>query len=139
MSDYELDYVALFTGELVKYNKFDMEFAISHDKDLAEPVIRRLTAYNETYKVVRPLIRFYWGKIIYLIDNPDIIIDFIRKENPDLLDVEGAEEYIKRQIHKIGYALYDYIQPSAKVQVKLDKKARKFKEKMDKKKDKEDN
>lgn len=128
------DYRELFTGEIINYNKYDMQYAIEHDYDLTEGVIARLNAYNDTFKVVKGLIRAYWGRVSYLIDNPDILIDFIKEKNPALFEVADAEKYIKEQIQKVGYALVEYIQPSAKVQVKLDIKAMKYKDKMAKKK-----
>lgn len=127
------DYRELFTSEIINYNKYDMEYAIKNDLDLTEGVIERLNEYNNTFHVIKILIRTYWGKISYTIDNPDILVDFIREKNPILFEVEGAEAYIRKQIQKVGYALVEYIQPSAKVVVKLDKKALKYKLKMDKK------
>jgi len=124
------DYRELITSEIINYNKFDMEYAVKHNLDITEGVIAKLNAYNNTFHIIKGLIRTYWGRIAYIIDNPDILIDFIRKKNPELFEVEGAEEYIRTQIQKTGYALVEYIQPSAKVQVKLDAKALKFKTKM---------
>lgn len=129
----EFDYKELFAGEILRFNKFDMEFAIKTNRDLSERVINRLNQYNNSFHIVKALIRVYWGQISYLIDNPKLLVDFIRERNPQLFEVEGAEKYLMEQIQKTGYAIVDYIQPSAKVQVKLDKKAIKYKEKKDKK------
>lgn len=126
------DYRELFTGEIIDYTKYDMEYAIEHDIDLSEGVIDRLNDYQRSFKIVKGLIRAYWGRISYLIDNPDTLIDFIHEKNPELFEIDGAEAYMRKQIQKAGYALYNYIQPSAKVKVKLQKKADKFKKKMEK-------
>lgn len=128
------DYRELFASEILNYNKYDMEYAIKNDLDLTEGVIERLNEYNNRFHIIKMLIRAYWGKIAYTIDNPNILVDFIKEKNPILFEVEGAEAYIRKQIQKVGYALVEYIQPSAKVVVKLDKKALKYKLKMDKKK-----
>jgi hypothetical protein len=127
------DYRELFAGEIINYNKYDIEYAIKNDLDITEGVIERLNEYNNTFHIVKALIRAYWGRISYIIDNPKSIIDFIKERNPTLFEVQGAEQYIKKQIQKVGYALVEYIEPSAKVKVKLDLKAKKFKNKMEKK------
>jgi hypothetical protein len=128
------NYKELFAGEILNYTKADMEYAVSHNLDLSNGVINKLNAYNQTFKVVKTLIRVFWGRINYLIENPQIMVDFIRKKNPTLFEVEGAEEYIKRQIQKAGYAIVEYLDPPAKLKVKLDIKALKYQQKMDKKK-----
>lgn len=130
------DYRELFTGEIMGYNQEDMKYAVEHDVDITEGVIDRLNAYNNTFHIIKGLIRAYWGRIKYLIDNPDTLIDFIREKKPELFEVAGAEDYMRKQIQKTGYALVEYIQPSAKVQVKLDKKVLKYREKIKKKSEK---
>lgn len=139
MSDDDMlgfDFRELFTSEIIKFNKYDITYAITKDLDLTSGVIDRLNDYNNTFHIVKGLIRAYWGRISYLIDNPDILIDFIREKNPELFEVDGADAYIRKQIQKSGYALVEYLQPSAKVQVKLDNRNIKYKIKMDKKKQK---
>ncbi len=131
------DYRELIANEIINYNKYDMEYAVKNDLDITDGVIERINAYNETFKIVKPLIRAYWGRIAYIIDEPDKLISFIREKNPELFEVNGAEEYIREQIKKIGYALVEYIQPTDKIRVKMDKRALKYREKMEKKKDKD--
>lgn len=130
---FDFDYKKLFVGEIIEYNKQDIKYAIDNDIDLSSAVIGRINDYENTFHIVKKLIRFYWGKIAYTIDNPQEIIDFMKEKNPQLFEVDGAEEYIIKQIRKSGYALYEYLQPTEPVKVKLSKKAIKYKSKKEKK------
>jgi len=130
----EFDYKKILANEIGKFTEYDMQYAIEHDLDLTDGVIQRIAEYQEKFKLIKFLLRIYWGQIAYTIDHPEEIIEAIGEVNPELLEVEGAKEYIEKQIKKVGYRLYDYLEPVERVKVKLDKKYLKYIKKKEKKK-----
>lgn len=126
-----IDYRELFLSEIMKYTPADMKFAIEKHLDISNGVLKRLDAYNDTLKIVKPIIRTFWGRLAYIFDNPDVLVNYLFNKRPEL-KIEGAEAYVKEQIQKTGYAMVDWLSPNEKVKVKLDKKKEKFQKKMDK-------
>ncbi|WP_343577682.1 hypothetical protein [Mycobacterium sp.] len=126
--------IPLFASEINKYNKEEMRYAVKYNIDVSYGVLSRIKDYEETYKIIKPLIRVYWGQLKYLFDNPKPIINYIKEANPALFEINGSTTYVTEQIQKSGYLLYDYITSNTKtkVQVKLKKKETKYKNKKNK-------